>query len=157
MSTTALVAYRHLIADVYELAGTSRRTGDAIARALNQTAARWHVLSVLSDQPCTAAGTARRLGLARQGVQRVVNELLAQGLLAVADNPAHRRSPLFSLTTHGRRCLDDIVRASDSDRTELLRASGLTAEQLDSARAVVRELISAFDARDRRSPGATLT
>jgi hypothetical protein len=43
-----LEAYRLFIADVYELAGQSRRTSESLARELGQTAARWHVLSVLS-------------------------------------------------------------------------------------------------------------
>src|ERR1700755_3083959 len=51
--------YRLLMADVYELAGLSRRTSEAIARDLGQTAARWHVLSVLSAGPCTVPAAAR--------------------------------------------------------------------------------------------------
>jgi len=73
--------YRLLMADVYELAGLSRRTSEAIARELGQTVARWHVLSVLSAGPCTVPATARRLGLTRQGVQRVADDLLAARLL----------------------------------------------------------------------------
>ncbi|WP_199522058.1 MarR family winged helix-turn-helix transcriptional regulator [Geodermatophilus marinus] len=96
-----LTAYRLLVADVYELAGTSRRTSEAIAAGAGQTAARWHVLSVLSDAPRTAAGTARRLGLARQSVQRVADDLVAAGLLARAANPDHRPAPLLSVTDEG--------------------------------------------------------
>ncbi len=57
-----LEVYRLLIADVYELAGQSRRTSESLARGLGQTAARWHVLSVLSDEPRSVATAARRLG-----------------------------------------------------------------------------------------------
>jgi len=81
--------YRLLMADVYELAGLSRRTSEAIARELGQTVARWHVLSVLSAGPCTVPATARRLGLTRQGVQRVADDLLAARLLKASPNPDH--------------------------------------------------------------------
>ena len=79
-------AYRLLIADVYELEGTSRRTSESIAAMAGQTTARWHVLSVLSTAPATVATVARRLGLARQSVQRVADGLLADGLLTKLEN-----------------------------------------------------------------------
>ncbi len=46
-----LVAHRLLIAEVYELAGESRRSSETQTRELGQTAARWNVLSVVSDVP----------------------------------------------------------------------------------------------------------
>src|SRR5215211_4299690 len=58
-------AYRLLIADVYELAGTSRRTSDRMAAEHGQTAARWHVLSVIADEPHGVPAIAHRLGHAR--------------------------------------------------------------------------------------------
>src|ERR1700757_2310208 len=68
--------YRLLMADVYELAGLSRRTSEAIARELGQTVARWHVLSVLSAGPCTVPAAARRplLTLTNRG-QLVLEQL----------------------------------------------------------------------------------
>ena len=98
--------YRLLMADVYELAGLSRRTSEAIARELGQTVARWHVLSVLSAGPCTVPATARRLGLTRQGVQRVADDLLAARLLTASPNPDHARSPLLTLTNRGQLVLE---------------------------------------------------
>src|SRR5438309_10079220 len=91
-------AYRLLVADVYELAGESRRSSDALAGRVGQTTARWHVLSVVSDGPRTVASAARRLGLARQSVQRVVDDLVAAGQLALRDNPDHARAPLVAPT-----------------------------------------------------------
>ena len=49
-------AYRLLVAEVYELAGRSRRTSDALARAAGQSVARWHLMSVVSDGPRSVAG-----------------------------------------------------------------------------------------------------
>ena len=144
MSST-LESYRLLIAEVYELAGTSRRTSDAIAKTCDQSVARWHVMSALSESPLTVAATARRLGLRRQGVQRVVNELVDDALAERLLEPRDKRAPLIALTARGRRILADIVAASDDDRRELLRCAGATQRQLDDARRVLRALLDAFD------------
>jgi DNA-binding MarR family transcriptional regulator len=136
--------YRLLIADVYELAGESRRTGEALAGEAGQTAARWHVLSVLSDGPRTVAGAARRLGLARQSVQRVATDLVDAGLARLRTNPDHARAPLVELTTEGRTTLQALVRRSDADRSAVLREAGLTRDDLDGARSVLRRLTAAL-------------
>jgi DNA-binding MarR family transcriptional regulator len=139
-------AYRLLIADVYELAAVSRRTSEQIAEAEGQTVARWHVLSVLSDRPLTVSAAARRLGLARQSVHRVVNDLLADGLLAADPNPDHRSAPLISTTAAGDRVLHRLVQRGDDDRHERLSALGLSPEELQRARRTLRTLLDALSA-----------
>jgi DNA-binding MarR family transcriptional regulator len=139
-----LDAYRLLIADVYELAGASRRTSDDLARASGQTAARWHVLSALSDGPRTVPSAARRLGLTPQSVQRVVDDLVRGGQLMRQANPDHVRSPLFDLTEDGRTTLTELFARSDEARGRMLRRAGVTARQLDEAREVLHALLSAI-------------
>lgn len=138
-------AYRLLVADVYELAATSRRTSEHIARELGQTVARWHVLSVLSERPLTVAAAARRLGLARQSVHRVAKELLDDGLLEADANPDHKRAPLLGLTAEGRRVLQDLVARVDEDRARRLARAGVTAKELASARHTVRAVLTALE------------
>lgn len=137
-------SYRLLIADVYELAGVSRRTSESLARRVGQTAARWHVLSVLSDGPRTVPSAARRLGLAPQSVQRVVDDLLRSGHLEASPNPDHVRSPLISLTASGRETLERLFDRSETERAALLERAGVTAEQLDQARDVLRAVLNAY-------------
>ncbi|MGP7999334.1 MAG: MarR family winged helix-turn-helix transcriptional regulator [Streptosporangiaceae bacterium] len=137
-------AYRLLMAEVYELAGRSRGTSAEIARRRGQTVARWHVLSVLEDGDVTVPGIARRLGQARQSVQRVAGDLLAAGSVQPVANPDHQRSPLLRLTADGRRVLHALNQDAAVDRTARLAAAGLTAGQLDQARHVLRELIGAL-------------
>jgi DNA-binding MarR family transcriptional regulator len=43
------------------------------------------------------------MGLNRQGVQRIVNELAAEGQITFQPNPHHRRAKLVVLTNTGRR------------------------------------------------------
>lgn len=141
-------AYRLLIADVYQLAGLSRHTAEGIARAEGQSTARWHVLSVLSERPITVSDAARRLGLARQSVQRVVNELMAEGLVVRSDNPDDARAPLVRLSDAGRETLGRLNAAGDRHRGRLLAGTDLDAASLSRARTVVRELIRMLSETD---------
>jgi DNA-binding MarR family transcriptional regulator len=141
--------YRLLMADVYELAGLSRRTSEAIARELGQTVARWHVLSVLSAGPCTVPATARRLGLTRQGVQRVAGDLLAARLLQASPNPDHLRSPLLTLTSRGQLVLEQLTQRSDAARGRLLHQAPITADDLAAARTTLRALLQSLATSDR--------
>jgi DNA-binding MarR family transcriptional regulator len=140
----AVEAYRLLIADVYEVAGLSRRTSEDMARSSGQTAARWHVLSVLSDGPRTVPSAARRLGLAPQSVQRVVGDLLDSGHLEAVDNPDHVRSPLLRLTPLGQETVTGLFARSEENRADVLARAGVTADELAAARGVLRKLASAL-------------
>lgn len=142
--------YRLLMADVYEVAGLSRRTSEDLAAVVGQTAARWHVLSVLSEEALSVAASARRLGLARQSVQRVVDDLRADGLVRLQPDPADRRAPRVGLTERGREVFAELQASSEQKRTRLLRASGLSASDLQQARSTLRVLAGAL--RDAASP-----
>ena len=53
---------------------------------------------------------ARRRLVSRQHIQALVNMLLAQGLVALEENPAHRRSALVTLTPGGRRLIERVLK-----------------------------------------------
>jgi DNA-binding MarR family transcriptional regulator len=145
MNDATAGSYRLLIAEVYELAGRSVQTSEAIARRHGQTAARWHVMSVLADRDASASAIARRLGQARQSVHRVAADLLAASLLQAIPNPDHQRSPLLRLTETGHRVLEALTDDSARDRADRLTAAGLAPAQLDQARQVLRSLIDALN------------
>jgi DNA-binding MarR family transcriptional regulator len=140
-----VVAYRLLIADVAELMGRSRTTSDVLARAAGQTVARWHLMSVLSGRPQSVASAARRLGLTRQSVQRVANDLLADALVVATPDPNDARAPQLALTSRGEALVADLYARSDEARTELMTRADVSVRQLTSARKTVRALIDAFD------------
>lgn len=145
-------AYRLLIADTAELIGRSRSTSDVMARESGQTVARWHLMSVLSGTPQSVASSARRLGLARQSVQRVANELLADGLVRSTPDPNDARAPLFELTTRGDTLVTDLYSRSDGSRTELVQRANVSLRQLTAARQTIRALIGAFEDETPRDP-----
>ncbi|MFV2174079.1 MarR family winged helix-turn-helix transcriptional regulator [Actinomadura sp. LOL_016] len=133
------------MADVYELAGLSRRTSETFARQVsNQSVARWHVMSVVAEEPATVPAIARRLGHRRQSVQRVVDTLARMGHVAVQDNPAHRRSPLLALTPTGEIELGRLNSTAEAVRAAQLEVAGVGVAELASARDTLRALIAAL-------------
>jgi DNA-binding MarR family transcriptional regulator len=131
-----------LVADLVEAAGAVRKLGDEIAGAVGQTQARWSALSVFaSEGDWTVARAARRLGVARQSLQRLVDLLLDERLLAAEPNPEHARSPLIRLTPEGERTLAAITTAVAP--WEEHAADGLTLEELQTARKVVARITEA--------------
>ncbi len=97
-------AVTELILEVFRLNGRLLVAGDRLVAGLGLTSARWQVLGAiaLSDRPQPVAWLARSMGLNRQGVQRIVNELHHEGVVELAPNPHHRRARLVLLTERGK-------------------------------------------------------
>lgn len=140
--------YRALLAEVYDLAGRGRRQSEAEAEAHGSTAARWLVMSALSEHDLTVATVARRLGLPRQAVHRVVDDLVDQDHVRKQRNPDHARSELVALTELGRSVLSTLRADTDPHRLAVLRAARLTREEVEAARDVVSRLADAFGNAD---------
>ncbi len=133
-----------LIADLYEAAGAARRLGERLAAAEGQTQARWQALSVFSGPPLTVPQAARRLGVFRQGVQRVVGELERDGLLRSMPNPDHKTSSLVILTDAGRDVLARINRRAQRAHQQPLKE--FPADRAAALRAQLRSLTAALGA-----------
>lgn len=130
-----------LVADIYEAAGALRKSGEAVAKTEGQTQARWQLLSVISGDATSVPRAARRLGVSRQGVQRIANNLVDDGLAQWRPNPDHRSSPLLELTATGRRALSSITdRASAAQRS---LTADIEADDIRTARSVLQRLTAA--------------
>ena len=108
------------------------------------------VLEILAEHGATPVpAIGHRLDLARQGVQRHVNDLLALGYVTARPNPAHRRSVLIALTPAGTEV---IARVRDDELRQLAGlAQDCTSAEIATAAKVLRSL-----SRDvRRRAGAT--
>ncbi|MFL6163495.1 MAG: MarR family winged helix-turn-helix transcriptional regulator [Jatrophihabitantaceae bacterium] len=136
--------YRELLAEVYELAGRSRRQSDAEAARHGSTGARWLVMSAISERDLTVASIGRRLGLPRQAVHRVVADLVSQGHARKVANPDHARAELVSLTSAGRSIMQKLRRASDRHRSEILTAAQVSDHEIEAAREVLRRILIAY-------------
>lgn len=132
-----------LIADVLEAAGALRRLGEQTAAAEGLTQARWQLLSAVSEDPLTAPQAARRLGVSRQNVQRVANDLVSLKLASFETNPDHRGSPLLAPTPSGKEALARVTaRATDLNRTLF---AAVPAEEISATRASLRRLLTELD------------
>src|SRR5580698_4318538 len=139
-----------IIADIYELAGRFREYGEAVARTVGQTQARWQVMSAASDDPHTVPQIARVLGVTRQNVQRIADLLVAEGSAEYRDNPDHRASPHLILTRRGRAAFEQLMKAAGGYHARLARK--LPPSDLASIQRGLRRLLEALDETDPINP-----
>ena len=115
----------------------SARVVEAALRPEGLSVGTRAVLEVLAEHgPATVPAIGDRLDLARQGVQRHVNDLLKLGYVESRPNPAHQRSVLIVLTGSGTevigRIRDDELRqlaalAPDCTEQEIATAAKVLA------------------------------
>ena len=150
MNTTTTPPLPIIIADVYELAGRFRECGEAIARTVGQTQARWQVLSAASAAPRSVPQLARVLGVTRQNVQRIADLLVAEGSAQYQDNPDHRASPHLVLTKRGRAALEQLTKAAGGYHARLARK--LSPADVASIQRNLRRLLEAIADIDPLNP-----
>jgi DNA-binding MarR family transcriptional regulator len=97
------------------------------------------VLEMLAERgPMTVPDIADRLDLARQGIQRHVNDLAGLGWVESRANPAHRRSVLITTTPAGAE-LFTRIREAELSRLDRMAAE-CTAEEIAAALRVLAAL-----------------
>ena len=137
-----------IIADIYELASLLRRNAEALARPLGHSQARWQVLSAASIGDMTVPQLARRLGVARQNVQRTADVLVADGQARFEPNPDHKTSPHLVLTASGRATLRQLTRHARAYYREV--AHGLSDPDLVALRDSLQTFRNALERRENQ-------
>src|SRR4051794_8114657 len=91
--TPAGDALSNLMLDLFRLNSLLLTAGDRLVARLGLTSARWQILGAIVgvERPQPVAWLARDLGANRQNVQRIINDLHREGLVAFETNPHHRR------------------------------------------------------------------
>jgi len=112
---------------------------DELHRESGVTAPQRAVLEFVSrNGPATVPAIARARGVTRQHIQVIANELLAAGLLEPQPNPAHQRSPNYSLTNEGAEAISAVLLR---ERDYLVgHLDELDAERLDAAATTLADL-----------------
>lgn len=100
-ATPAGTALTEVILTTFRLNGRLMDAAQGMAAAGELTAAWWQVIGGVLDEPRSVAEIARRMGMTRQGVQRVADLLVERELAEYRDNPAHRRAKLLACTEAG--------------------------------------------------------
>jgi DNA-binding MarR family transcriptional regulator len=129
-----------LILETFRLNGRLLVAGDALVRNLGLTSARWQVLGAVATAPLplSVAQIARSMGLTRQGVQRLANDMESDGLLRFTVNPHHRRAKLVVMTPRGQTAYSAAMKRQVPWAQAL--AQGLTAQQIAGATVVMKQL-----------------
>ena len=139
-------AFGELTLESFRLNGRLLATGDELARDLQMTSASWQVLGtlVLAGEPVTVAEIARRMGLARQSVQRITDRLAESKLVRFVANPAHPRWNLVAPTPAGLKVHRKLEARREAWALQLV--ADIPAQDLLVATSVLRKLRSLLDA-----------
>lgn len=129
-----------LILEVFRLNGQLLHEGDRLSQPLGLTSARWQVLGAIgiAGHPMSVAQIGRRMGVSRQAVQRIANDLEALGFIAFKNNPDHARAKLVEPTAKGSKALKRIENIQAEWSNAL--AKGLDVARLGEAVELMREL-----------------
>lgn len=138
--TKAGTVLTDLILGTFKFNGVLIEAGNRITEPFGLTSARWQVMGAINieGRAITVAQIARRMGLSRQGVQRIVNDLVSLGMIEAAKNLDHKRAPLISLTKNGAKVMIQIDKAQIAWVNEL--SDGLSERQIKQAIKLVQKL-----------------
>ncbi len=142
-------ALTELVLEVFRLNGRLLMAGDRLVADAGLTSSRWQVLGAVhfAGEPQTVSWLARSMGLTRQAVQRIVNELEQQGLVAFRANPAHRRAQLVTLTRKGQAAYLAADRRQQPWSNALAR--GFSRAQLKQAQNILAAIRSRLESEEK--------
>ena len=127
--------------EIFRLNSVLLTAGDRITKPYGLTSARWQVMGAidLAGQSLTVPQIARRMGLTRQGVQRIINDLERLGMVILEENIDHKRAKLVSLTEVGKQTLAQI----DKEQTVWVNqlSEDLSDKEINQALKVVQSII----------------
>lgn len=138
-------AMTELVLETFRLNGRLLAAGDRLVKPLGLSSARWQVLGAIyfAEAPQPVAGLARSMGLTRQGVQRIANELEKDGLVSFEPNPNHKRAQLIVLTKKGQ----DAYAAADRNQIKWVNelCEGFAHEDVECALKVMEAMRSRIE------------
>jgi DNA-binding MarR family transcriptional regulator len=151
--TPAGDALTHLVLDLFRVNSLLLTAGDRLVARLGLTSARWQMLGAINgaEHAQPVAWLARNLGANRQNVQRIINDLYKEGLVAFEPNPHHRRAQLVVLTEKGRQALDATRRLQVPWVNSV--ASGLLVTDIEAAHRVILALRKKLEGSDEPAGG----
>jgi DNA-binding MarR family transcriptional regulator len=88
------------------------------------------------------------MGLTRQAVQRLANEMERDGLARFAPNPHHQRAKLVLLTPRGKSAYDSATKRQEPWASSL--ANGLSIKQINAATATLQAIRQRLEDRAGR-------
>lgn len=134
--TPASNALTDLVRAVIRMNASVQKHGTRLMQGTGVTNARWQTLSELSalEKRVTVSELARHMGLSRQAVQRLADDMADDGLVEFVDNPGDARAMHLCLTKAGEETYRETLErewrwanavAEDFDAEEIARAAAL--------------------------------
>jgi len=138
--TATGLALSNLILDLFRLNNRLLVAGDQLVADVGLTSARWKVLGTIAaaERPQPVAWLARDMGGNRQNVQRIVNDLMNDGLVVFQPNPHHRTAQLVVMTEAGMKAYNQAMSVQAPWVDGL--ADGLTHADLQATHRVIATL-----------------
>ena len=135
-----------VVLETFQLNGRLLEAGDNLVHDVSLTSARWQVLGAIaaSPVPLPVSHIARNMGLTRQAVQRLANDLAQDGLVRFVPNPHHERAKLVVMTGSGTKAYETAMARQVPWANRL--AKGLDAEELGATLRVLVALRQRLEA-----------
>jgi DNA-binding MarR family transcriptional regulator len=126
-------ALTDLIRTVLRMNTTVQKSGTRLMRGTGITNARWQILSELSafEKRVTVSELARHMGLTRQAIQRIMDDMASDGLVEFVENLGDARAMHLLVTEAGKATYDEALErewqwtnaiAEDFDAEQIARA-----------------------------------
>ena len=139
-------SFTALVLEVFRFHGRLLAAGDRLTKPLHLSSARWQVLGAIDQSPLSVAQIARNMGLTRQTVQRLANEMKMGQFIEYAPNPDHRRAKLVRLTKKGRRVMKILEERQIHGADKI--AAGVRSEEIEAALGLIKKLRMRLDGND---------
>lgn len=127
---------------------TVQKSGTRLMRGTGITNARWQALSELFalEKRVTVSELARHLGLTRQAVQRLADDMASDGLVEFVENSSDARAMHLLLTEAGRATYHSALEREWQWTNAI--ATDFDAEEIDRAVAIVEAITQKMQADD---------
>jgi DNA-binding MarR family transcriptional regulator len=114
MTSANATLFRQLTRAVFAAHASVLRHGDRANAPFGQSSARWRVMFNIAQGNGSVSEIARATDYTRQSIQRLADNLVAEGLATYAPDPEDRRRQIITLTPEGNTVL--AAMESDFDR-----------------------------------------
>jgi DNA-binding MarR family transcriptional regulator len=114
VTSASATLFRQLTRAVFAAHSSVLRHGDRANAPFGQSSARWRVMFNIAQGNGSVSEIARATDYTRQSIQRLADNLVAEGLATYKPDPHDRRKQTITLTPQGTTLLHEME--SDFDR-----------------------------------------
>jgi DNA-binding MarR family transcriptional regulator len=139
--TTAGKAVQELVTETTYLFFLLRAAGKRTGAVTTSDGGYWGMLRSLKlEGSQTVPQIARSRPVSRQHIQKLANEMIADGVIELVDNPVHQRSKLLRLTPKGEVAFQEITERIAQEAERFAQDIDIDAAELEIAVKVLRQL-----------------